>query len=116
MSIKYLYMPIKKAAKLKSPSHTKQKKPKISGEPYLLDFYGTECPHCHDMDPLVERLGKEEGVRVKKIEVWHNAENAKLLESYDQGQCGGVPFFFNTKTSKWICGESSYEELKDWAK
>ena len=25
----------------------------------LLDFYGTECPHCIEMDPLVERLEKE---------------------------------------------------------
>jgi len=26
-----------------------------------------------------------------------------------------VPFFFNMKTKKWICGSDSYENLKKWA-
>ncbi|MDA2922896.1 thioredoxin family protein [Patescibacteria group bacterium AH-259-L07] len=81
----------------------------------LLDFYGTECVHCREMDPLVEQLGKEEGVTVKKIEVWHNSKNAELMKQYDKGYCGGVPFFYNTKTGKWICGSTSYEKLKAWA-
>ncbi len=81
----------------------------------LLDFYGTECPHCHDMDPLVARLEQETGVRVQKIEVWHNAKNAELLAKLDKGFCGGVPFFYNKKTGKWICGSTSYEKLKAWA-
>jgi len=78
-------------------------------------FYGTECPHCHVMVPLVERLEKETGVRVERLEVWHNEENAKLVETFDKGLCGGVPFFFNTKTRAFVCGEASYDELKKWA-
>ena len=81
----------------------------------LLMFYGTECEHCHEMDPLVTRLEKEEGVTVTRLETWHNAENKKLLESYDRDFCGGVPFFFNTKSGKWLCGAAEYEELKAWA-
>lgn len=81
----------------------------------LLEFYGTECEHCHAMDPLVEKLEKDLGVKIKKVEVWHNEQNAKTMEKYDDGKCGGVPFFFNTKTEKWICGETSYEKLKEWA-
>ena len=81
----------------------------------LLDFYGTECAHCKEMDPLVERLKKEEKLTIQKIEVWHNTENARRLQEYDQGFCGGVPFFYNTKTEKWICGSASYEKLRDWA-
>ncbi|MDA2936452.1 thioredoxin family protein [Patescibacteria group bacterium AH-259-L05] len=81
----------------------------------LLDFYGTECVHCREMDPLVEQLEKEEGVTVKKVEVWHNSKNAELMHQYDKGYCGGVPFFYNTKTGKWICGSTSYEKLKVWA-
>lgn len=81
----------------------------------LLEFYGTECIHCNEMKPLVEKLEKEEGVKIEKLEVWHNAANAKLMEKYDQGKCGGVPFFYNTKTGKWICGSTSYENLKKWA-
>ncbi|TAL47957.1 hypothetical protein EPN87_01765 [archaeon] len=81
----------------------------------LIEFYGTECIHCHEMDPLLERLEEEIGLKVEKIEVWHNEKNAKMLEEYDKGHCGGVPFFINKKTGKWICGSASYEELKKWA-
>lgn len=81
----------------------------------LLLFNGTECVHCHEMEPLVERLEKETGIKIEKLEVWHNAKNAKLLQELDKGYCGGIPFFFNKKTGKWICGSASYEKLKDWA-
>ena len=83
---------------------------------HLLEFYGKECPHCVRMHELVERLEKEEGAKVDAFEVWHNKENeAKLLE-LDKDLCGGVPFFYNTQTHKFICGEAGYETLKKWAK
>ncbi len=81
----------------------------------LVDFYGKECPHCLKMVPLVEQLEKETGVKVEKLEVWHDEANAKKMEEYDKGQCGGVPFFVNTDTGAMICGETPYEELKKWA-
>jgi thiol-disulfide isomerase/thioredoxin len=86
-------------------------------ESHLLEFYGRECPHCMTMQPFVEKLEKETGLKVAKFEVWHNAENAALMEKYDPGgsRCGGVPFFFNTKTGKWICGAVDYKTLKEWA-
>ncbi len=84
---------------------------------HLLEFYGTECPHCVHMHELVERLEKEESVKVDVFEVWHNPENEKKLLAIDNGElCGGVPFFYNTQTKKFICGETSYEILKKWAK
>ena len=82
----------------------------------LIEFYGTECVHCKEMEPLLERLEKEEGLKVEKLEVWHNSKNAELLQKYDSGKCGGVPFFYNTKTGKWICGSADYEKFKAWAK
>lgn len=83
----------------------------------LLEFYGTECPHCITMHPLVERLEKEEKIEVEKIEVWHNQENEKRLLQIDNGElCGGVPFFYNTETKKFICGDARYDILKKWAK
>lgn len=82
---------------------------------HLIMFTGTECTHCHEITPLVEKLEKETGVIVDRLEVWHNAENAKLLKQYDQDFCGGIPFFYNTKSNKWICGGCEYEELKAWA-
>jgi thiol-disulfide isomerase/thioredoxin len=81
----------------------------------LLEFYGTECPHCITMKPLVEKLEREAGVTVEKLEVWHNENNLSVMEDLDKGKCGGVPFFFNKKTGKWICGATSYEKLKEWA-
>lgn len=81
----------------------------------LLMFYGTECPHCHEMDPLVAKLEHGENIKVEKLEVWHNAKNAEILKQYDKDFCGGVPFFYNTKSSKWICGSADYENLKKWA-
>ncbi|MBI4167879.1 MAG: thioredoxin family protein [Candidatus Aenigmarchaeota archaeon] len=81
----------------------------------LLEFYGEECGPCIEMRPLIEKLEKEEGVKVTGLEVWHNAKNLEILRKYDKGRCGGVPFFFNKKTGEWICGSTGYEDLKRWA-
>jgi len=83
---------------------------------HLLEFYGKECPHCVEMHELVERLQKEESIEIDAIEVWHNKENEKKLLDIDKDLCGGVPFFYNTKNKKFICGSADYDELKDWAK
>ena len=81
----------------------------------LVEFYGTECIHCREMDPLVQKLEKEEGVKIEKLEVWHNTDNLNIMRELDKGYCGGVPFFYNKKTNRWICGSTSYEKLKAWA-
>jgi thiol-disulfide isomerase/thioredoxin len=86
----------------------------------LIEFYGTECVHCRKMDPLIERLEREEGVQLTRLEVWHNSQNAAYMEKVDRDErgrrfCEGVPFFYNEKTGKKLCGAVSYEELKKWA-
>ena len=81
----------------------------------LLEFYGTECSHCIKMKPLVEKLENEEEVKVEKYEVWHNEENLQKMRGYAEGKCMGVPFFLNTETENFICGETDYEELKQWS-
>lgn len=81
----------------------------------FLEFYGQECPHCIKMMPLVEKLEKEEGIKVEKYEIWHNKENAQKMKQYSEGKCMAVPFFFNTETENFICGEADYEKLKKWA-
>ena len=82
---------------------------------HLLEFYGEECPHCVKMHKLVKRLEEEKGVKVESLEVWHNEANEKRLLEIDKDLCGGVPFFYNTKNQKFICGEVDYDELKNWA-
>jgi cytochrome c biogenesis protein CcdA/glutaredoxin len=44
-------------------------------------FYGTECPHCHNVTPVVESLRqKYPDVDFQIREVWHNEENSALYE------------------------------------
>ena len=81
----------------------------------LLEFFGRECIHCMKMVPVVDRLEKEDGIKIERFETWHNEENSKKLKEYDKGSCGGVPFFINTETNEAICGEADYETLKGWA-
>ena len=81
----------------------------------LINFYGTECPHCQRMRKLLDKLEKEKNVKVEDVEVWHNEVNMRRLETCDKERCGGVPFFYNTDNDKWLCGEVTYKELIDWA-
>ncbi len=80
----------------------------------LIEFYGKECPHCVRMAPLVEQL-KKEGVKIEQFEVWHDEKNAAKMEEYDRGYCGGVPFFVNTTSKKFICGGADEKDLRAWA-
>lgn len=81
----------------------------------LIEFYGEECPHCLRMAPRIAQLEKELGVTVDRREVWHHEENARMFDKVDRGNCGGVPFYYNTESKKFLCGESSYDELRAWA-
>ncbi len=81
----------------------------------LIEFYGRECPHCEAMEDKVDRLEENEDVSVERLEVWHDEENAERQQELDGGKCGGVPFFYNTETDGWICGEAPYDRLVAWA-
>ena len=83
----------------------------------LIMFYGEECVHCRAMEPLIEKLEKEMEVKVERLEIWHNSKNKKIYDDVNTGiKCTGVPFFYNKKNNKVICGAVLYEELKKWAK
>jgi len=84
-------------------------------EYYLLEFYGAECVSCAAMEPIVKRLEQELFVKFKKIEVWHSHANAHLMMYYAKGECKAVPFFYNKKSGKGLCGPQTYETLKEWA-
>jgi len=87
----------------------------------IIMFYGKECPHCHRMMPLLKRLKKEEGIAVRKLEVWHNEKNADLMQKHhaviteSSGGEFGVPAFMDEKGTKALVGEFPYPELKKWA-
>lgn len=79
----------------------------------LIMFHGEECPHCHKMMPLVNRLEKDKKIKVIKLEVWYDKKNSELMDKLSKGKCQAVPYFFNEKTRKSICGSASYEKLAE---
>ena len=82
---------------------------------HLIQYFGTECTHCHEMEPALEKIEKELKLKIDRKEVWHDAKNQEEFEKASTGKCPGVPFFHNTKTGKWICGATSDSKLKEWA-
>jgi len=89
--------------------------PPEESTPHLLQFKGRNDDYCASMEPLKQQLKEECGLEVRCFEVWHDAGNLELLRIFDSGRCGGVPYFFNKKTKRWICGATTYENLKAWA-
>ena len=81
----------------------------------LIEYYGNECAHCEKMAPLVEQLENDLNVKLVKKEVWHDPGNLADFMKTAAGKCDGVPFFLNQRTSKYICGATSYKKLKAWA-
>jgi len=83
--------------------------------PHLQFFYGDTCRFTAKVKPQVECLEKKLGGSITKLEVWRDSSNAKVLEDIDKGFCGGVPFFWNAKSQKYVCGSTSCEKLIKWA-
>ena len=85
----------------------------------VIMFHGASCPHCHHMMPIVDKL-IEEGFEIEKLEIWSNPENAAKMRSFKDiimPVCGdglGVPTFLIAERKKALCGEYTYEELKEW--
>ena len=79
----------------------------------LIDYYGTECPHCKLLEPKLKKLEKELKVKIERKEVWHNPTNQQEMLKLNPG--GGVPFLWNKKTKKAVLGNVDYGELKSWA-
>ncbi len=45
----------------------------------LYYFYGKNCPHCAQAEPIVDRLGRQYRLAVKKYEVWYDVNNRNML-------------------------------------
>lgn len=64
--------------------------------PVVYLYHGEECPHCIAERQFLDDLKKElPGLEVKEFEVWHNADNAKLMEEAARKlgtTIQGVPF------------------------
>lgn len=88
-------------------------------ENHLLMFVGTDCPHCMAMRPLLNKLTFETGLLVEERDTWKNKSDERLMEQYqgivNNKDCDGIPFFYNTVTGDYLCGEVNYQTLKKWA-
>ena len=81
----------------------------------LIYFTGTECSHCKSMEPVINQVEKDLKISFNRKEVWHNMANQDEFRKLAAGKCDGIPFFYNKKTEKSICGRASFESLKAWA-
>lgn len=86
----------------------------------VIEFYGETCPYCAAVAPAVNRLEREDGVNVLRLEVWNNEENKARMEAlrplYEK-HCDGnmvVPSFYEEATGRLICNPSSYGVLYAW--
>ncbi|CAM9762523.1 unnamed protein product [Ascophyllum nodosum] len=85
-------------------------------EPHLLEFHGANCDHCDAMVPLMRKLFNLYKIQVKRHMVWEGTANFRLMAAYDmETGCKGLPFFYNRRTNKAICGATTWENFKDWA-
>jgi thiol-disulfide isomerase/thioredoxin len=88
---------------------------------HLLFFYGTDCPHCEAMRPLIAKLAFETGIILDERDVWVSQADYRIYENYqnqvrvNDPDCLGLPFFYNTTTKAYLCGEVNYRTLKKWA-
>lgn len=80
----------------------------------LIGFHVDDCEYCQEMKTLLRRLELEEGIRVHILDA-SMPKNLKLLKRLDNGKCGGLPFYYNVKTNRYICGATAYENLLVWA-
>lgn len=68
--------------------------------PGIVLFYGQGCPHCKDVEDFIAKNKIEDKVKITRLEVWYNKNNAALLGQVAQ-KCGitgnsvGVPFLYD---------------------
>eukprot|EP00923_Selenidium_pygospionis_P016809 GHVN01029554.1.p1 GENE.GHVN01029554.1~~GHVN01029554.1.p1 ORF type:complete len:342 (-),score=74.96 GHVN01029554.1:234-1109(-) len=84
--------------------------------PHLLFFYGTGSDHCQAMEPLIKQVENEYGVKIVRLDVWGDRVSMKLLQAVDEGgRCSGLPYFYNARTTEYICGATHINNIRLWA-
>ena len=83
----------------------------------LLDFYGTQCPPCRILAPVLDELASQFGERIKIIKI-DGEENSKLVNQYS---VMGFPTLILLKNGAevdrsigYMAGESNKLRLKAW--
>lgn len=60
---------------------------------HLLEFYGIDCDHCVDMEPLIQKLRDEENLALRRFEVCVFEEQPAEEDGFEEGW---VLFFVKT--------------------
>jgi len=85
-------------------------------EPYLLEFHSIDCDQCEDMEPVLRRVERELHTKIERLEVYLHPVNWDLLQKLDKkARCGGLPYYYNRRTNKYICGATTYSNFKAFA-
>lgn len=90
-------------------------------EPYLLEFSGKSAEaDVKKMTPQLKKLEKKLKTRIVRFDIWNDPSAYKLfllLDKSPRGKslCGGLPFYYNRKTGRIVCGATTYENLENWA-
>lgn len=90
--------------------------PKVQPHPdnvYLLEFV-VDSLDCATMKPIVKRLENDLQVKVRRLNINKNPAYMKLFEIVGGHEGGNVPFFYNRRTARAICGTTNYRNLKMW--
>ena len=83
------------------------------GNPRLIAIMGDD-DESDFMKETIKEVEEDAELKIK----WFNIGKRMNFEMFDalaSGNCRGAPFFYNRDTHFWICGATSYENLRDWA-
>lgn len=78
---------------------------------FLIEFVGDGVEACIQMEPLVQRLEKELGTRVRRINIAKRPDFMALFDLVGGNEGGSLPFFYNRRTAQAICGPTYYSNL-----
>lgn len=81
----------------------------INPEAEYLYFFWATCPHCQELNKILNEQDLYSQVSIEKREVWYNEENQKLfqdkvLELWLKESETGVPFIYDTVTGEHAIG------------
>lgn len=69
---------------LNPPSESPAGSVPADGTSTVYFFYGEECPHCHEVRPLIDTLSRKyPDVEFRILETWHNQTNQELATSFN---------------------------------
>lgn len=104
------------------PSGSDMSQPEQAKKGQFLYFYTRSCRYCERMGENVAKVNKDlletTGRAIEMFDIQGDPMHMMAYERYAMipKRCMGVPFMYNLETEDFICGFTSYENLKDFAR